>query len=351
MRIAIVNDLTLAREVLRRVVLSVPGHTLAWEAADGEEAIARAAADRPDAVLMDLVMPRVNGVEATRAIMRRSPCPIVVVTATIPGNYELVMQAMGAGALDAVETPVLSAGGVVQKAEPLLARLSKLVAASRGVPGSGYAPAHRQRVMTPNAADKPMTSKSLNLPPLVLLGSSTGGPEALATVLGALPATFPAWVLIAQHIAADFGTGLVSWLGERCKLPVRAAKDGDPPAAGTVQVAVSNDHLELTADLVLRYTASPRSWPYRPSADVLFASAAAVWPRRGLAALLTGMGPDGADGLLRLKSAGWHTIAQDEATSVVYGMPKVAAEKGAAVEVLPLPQIGPTLAGRLMAPR
>jgi two-component system response regulator WspF len=350
MRIAIVNDLTLAREVLRRVVLSVPGHVVAWEAADGEEAASKAAADRPDAILMDLVMPKVNGVEATRAIMQRSPCPVVVVTATIPGNYELVMRAMGAGAIDAVETPVLSAGGVVQKAEPLLARLAKLVAAGKGVPGSGYAPAHRLR-LTADDPDKPLTPKALHLPPLVLVGSSTGGPDALATVLGALPAGFPAWVLVAQHIAADFATGLVSWLGERCKLPVRAAKDGDPPAAGVVQVAVSNDHLELTPDLVLRYTASPRSWPYRPSADVLFASAAAVWPRRGLAVLLTGMGPDGADGLLRLRAAGWHTIAQDEATSVVYGMPKVAAEKGAAVEVLPLPRIGPTLTSRLMAPR
>ncbi len=346
MRIAIVNDLTLAREVLRRAVLAVAGYSVAWEASDGDEAIAKAAADRPDALLMDLVMPKVNGVEATRAIMRQSPCPVVVVTSTIPGNYDLVMQAMGAGALDVVETPTLAAGGVVQKAQPLLARLAKLDAARRNVTGSGY-----HAALPANPPTRPVGAKSLNLPPLVLVGSSTGGPEALAAVLGALPGGFPACVVIAQHIAADFGGGLVSWLAARCKLPVKAAVDGDAITHGTVLVAVSNDHLELTTDLNVRYTASPRTWPYRPSADVLFASAAAVWPRRGTGVLLTGMGPDGADGLLRLRTAGWHTIAQDEATSVVYGMPKAAAEKKAAVEVLPLSRIGPTVAARVLTPR
>lgn len=348
MRVAIVNDLTLAREVLRRVVLSVPGYAVAWEAGDGDEAISKATTDRPDAVLMDLVMPKVNGVDATRAIMRQSPCPVVVVTATIPGHYDLVMQAMGAGALDAVETPGLGPGGSPVRAAPLLARLSKILAAKRNVPGSGFAAALRPTAAHPT---KPLGSKSLNLPPLVLIGSSTGGPEALAAVLGSLPGGFPACIVIAQHIAADFGGGLVSWLAARCKLPVKAAADGDTPTHGTVMVAVSNDHLEISPDLVLRYTASPRSWPYRPSADVLFASAAAVWPRRGVGVLLTGMGPDGAEGLLRLKAGGWHTIAQDEATCVVYGMPKVAAEKGAAVEVLPLARIGPTVAARVLAPR
>ena len=126
MRVAIVNDLSLAREVLRRAVLSVSGYSVAWEAADGDEAVSKATADRPDVLLMDLVMPKVNGVDATRAIMRQSPCPVVVVTSTIPGNYDLVMQAMGAGALDAVETPTFAAGGLVQRAEPLLARLGKI---------------------------------------------------------------------------------------------------------------------------------------------------------------------------------------------------------------------------------
>jgi two-component system response regulator WspF len=326
--------------VLRRLVLSVPGHAVAWEAVDGDDAVAKAAADRPDVVLMDLVMPRVDGVEATRQIMKRSPCPILVVTSTIPGNYDLVIRAMGAGALGAAETPTLGPDGMVRNGRPLLDRLAKLEAASRGGMGSGIYPVARLPGLT--LADRP---------PLVVVGSSTGGPDALAAVLGAFRADFPAAVLVAQHIDAEFAPGLVSWLAARCRLSVRAAQDGMAPEAGRVYVAATNDHLEVGPDTRLRYTAHPRGLPYRPSADVLFASAAAVWPRRGVGVLLTGMGADGADGLLQLRSAGWHTVAQDESTCVVYGMPKAAAEKGAAVEVLPLPLIGPAVAAKVPGPK
>src|SRR5262245_805017 len=271
MRIAIVNDLALAREVLRRVVLSVPGYSVAWVAEDGDDAVRKAAADRPDALLMDLVMPRLNGVEATRQIMKQAPCPVLVVTATIPGHYELVIQAMGAGALDAVETPSLGPGGVVPNGAPLLARLAKLADASRGAAWAGL-PA------TPRPA-----SAAGDRPPPVLIGASTGGPEALATVLSAFPPDFPAAVLITQHIAPEFAPGLADWLAARCRLPVRTARDGDVPAAGTVLIAASNDHLVVTPDLKLRYTATPESYPYRPSADVLFASAGTAWPRSGVA--------------------------------------------------------------------
>ena len=331
MRVAVVNDLALAREVLRRTVLSVPGYSVAWEANDGDDAVAKAAADRPDVILMDLVMPRMNGVEATRAIMKQSPCPIVVVTATVPGHYDLVMRAMGGGALDAVETPRFGPAGAVEAAGPLLDRLAKLAATRR--PGTGLPPA-------PPATTRPQVKHPP--PPLVLVGSSTGGPEALAAVLAAFPPNMPAAVLIAQHISADFAPGLVTWLNDRCRLPVRAAVAGESPAAGAVAVAVSNDHLVLGPDWRLRYTPDPREWPYRPSVNALFASGVG-WPGGGVGVLLTGMGSDGAEGLLRLRTAGWHTIAQDEPTCVVYGMPKAAVEIGAAAWVLPIDQIGPAV--------
>ncbi|HUR54821.1 MAG TPA: chemotaxis-specific protein-glutamate methyltransferase CheB [Gemmataceae bacterium] len=332
MRVAIVNDLALAREVLRRVVLSVPGYSVAWVAEDGDEAVRRAAADRPDAILMDLIMPRLDGAEATRRIMRDSPCPIVLVTATKTGNFDLVFQGMAAGAQDVIETPTLGPGGSVVNAEPLLRQMRKLADGQRGVKGSGYMPV--VSVGEPAA----------NLPPLVAIGASTGGPDALHHVLSTLPADFPAAVVVAQHIEAAFAPGLAAQLAARCKLPVRVAKDGEPPAAGVVLIAGSNDHLELGADRLLRYTAHPRTYPYRPSVEVLFSSAAAHSSRLGVGVLLTGMGTDGADGLLKLRAAGWHTIAQDEATSVVYGMPKAAVERRAAVDVLPLPLIGPAVA-------
>jgi two-component system response regulator WspF len=331
MRIAIVNDLALAREVLRRVVLSIPGYSVAWEAADGDDAVGKAVADRPDAILMDLVMPRVDGAEATRRIMRQAPCPVLIVTSTVPGNFDLVYSAMGAGALDAVETPGLGPGGVPVDAEPLVARLVKLDAVLKGQTGSGFNPV--PSVKTP----------SIEIPRLVGIGVSTGGPDALVTVLGALPAGFPAAVLVVQHIAADYASGLVDALAPRCRLPIRIARDRDVPQPGTVYIAATDDHLELGADLRLRYTPTPRTMPYRPSVDVLFGSLAARAPRPGVAALLTGMGTDGAEGLLKLRQVGWHTIAQDEATCVVYGMPKAAVERRAASEVLPLGLIGPAI--------
>lgn len=337
MRVGIVNDLALAREVLRRVVTSVPGHTVAWTADDGDEAVRKTAADRPDVVLMDLVMPRLNGVEATRQIMQQCPCPVLVVTSSVSTNFPLVFQALGAGAVDAVDTPTLGPSGTVQNAIKLIERLTKLEAALGGMNGSTIL-----TVARPGSAPA-------DLPPLVLLGSSTGGPEALVHVVSAFPADFGAAVLISQHIGADFAPGLVQQLATWCRLPVRAATDGEPPRPGAVYVAATDDHMELGADRVLRYTPNPRTSPYRPSVDVLFTSAAAHAPRLGVAALLTGMGTDGAAGLLKLRGAGWHTIAQDEATCVVYGMPKAAAERRAAVEVLAIRHIGPSIVAKVAA--
>ncbi|MDB5313728.1 MAG: cheB 5 [Gemmataceae bacterium] len=337
MRVAIVNDLALAREVLRRVVLSVPGYSVAWTAVDGDEAVRKAAADRPDVILMDLVMPRMDGAEATQQIMRQSPCPVVVVTATVPGHFDLVYRAVGAGALDAVETPTFGPGGLVVNGERLVGRLSQLDAGLRGLHGSGVYPA------------LPAPASAAELPPVVAIGVSTGGPSALLAVLGSLPADFPAAVLIAQHLDAEFIPGLAARLGGQCQLPVRTAREGEFPAAGVVLLAATNDHIELGPDRLLRHTPIPRTAPYRPSADVLFTSLAARCPRPGVGVVLTGMGTDGAEGLLRLRQAGWHTIAQDETTSVVYGMPRAAAEAHAAAEVLPLPLIGPAIVAKLRA--
>jgi two-component system response regulator WspF len=318
------------------LVLSVPGYSVAWTAEDGDEAVKKTVSDTPDVILMDLVMPRVNGVEATRTIMSQSPCPILVVTSTIKGHYELAIAAINAGALDAVETPIMGTGGVIQKGQPLLNRLSKLLDAKRGVTGSSF-----QAPIRSSGSDG-------DCPPLVVIGSSTGGPDALAAVISALSPDFPAAIVVAQHIAAEFAPTLAKWLAERCRIPVRTARSGDIPNAGMVLVAESNDHLEIAPDHKFRYTTSPKDYPYRPSIDVLFGSAAAIWPRLGIGVLLTGMGSDGAEGLLRLRSMGWHTITQDEATCVVYGMPKVAAEKQAATEILPLSQIGPAIAAKII---
>jgi two-component system, chemotaxis family, response regulator WspF len=336
MRIAIVNDVSLAREVLRRALLSVPGHSIAWIAENGAEAVSKAVHDRPDVILMDLIMPVMDGVEATRRIMTHNPCPILLVTSSVSGNLSKVYEAMGHGGLDAVNTPTLGSDGKIKDAEGMLARIAKL-ARSRTVP-----------TCLPPVAVPPSDPRSPGgHPPLVLMGASTGGPEALAQVLGALPSSFPAAVVLVQHIAADFAPKLAEWLQGRSRLPVQIAQGGVELRPGVVVLACSDDHLILRPDRRLGYVADPIDHPYRPSVDVLFNSAAACWPRPGLAVLLTGMGGDGANGLAQLRRGGWYTIAQDQASCVVYGMPKTAVEQNAACVVLPLSEIAAALQTRL----
>ena len=333
MRIAIVNDLRIATEALRRVVCSQPGHTVAWTAASGEEAVRQCEEDPPDVVLMDLLMPGMTGAEATRQIMRRRPCPILVVTATVAGNYSLVCEALSHGAFDAVATPVLGDTPPAEAGAALLARLAhvdKIRSRLEG-PLESSAPAVVGPTRQP-ADDSPQL-------PLVAIGASTGGPHALQAILSKWPRDFPAAVLVAQHISADFATSLATWLSDGCELTVRRAHDGDRPQAGIVLVAGTDDHLVMRPEGTLVYTREPIGNPFRPSVDVLFQSLAGHWRRPSVAVLLTGIGRDGAQGLLELRNAGWHTIAQDEATSVVYGMPQAAADIGAAAEILPVDKI------------
>ena len=178
---------------------------------------------------------------------------------------------------------------------------------------------------------------------LVAIGASAGGPAALAALLSGLPKDFPAAVVIVQHVDERFTQGMAEWLGGQSALPVRVAKEGDRPTAGIVLLAGTNDHLTFKTAERIGYTPDPRSQAYRPSVDVFFASIGALWSGEAIGVLLTGMGRDGAIGLKTLRDKGCYTIAQDQATSTVYGMPKAAASLGAAVDVLPLERIAPRL--------
>jgi two-component system response regulator WspF len=332
MRIAIVNDVRAATEALRRVVESLPDHQVCWTAADGVEAVAMARRDRPDLILMDLIMPHVDGAEATRQIMATAPCAILVVTATVSGNISLVYDAMGYGALDAVDTPILGPGGEVSGAGALadkIGTIAKIVAASSPTP-------RQQRT---GAAAVP--------PRLLVVGASTGGPKALADLLLPLPHDWNVAVVVIQHVDVAFAPGLAKWLADRTGRTVRVADHGDRPLYGEVLVAGTNDHLVLGRDGSLQYQAEPREIFFRPSVDVFFESVATHWPRTGAAVLLTGMGKDGARGLLALRRKGWHTIAQDEPTSVVWSMPKAAIDAGAACEVLPVARMPAAIAAHM----
>ncbi len=332
MRIGIVNDVRTAAEALRRVVVSLPDHSVAWLAADGLEAVALARSDPPDLILMDLIMPHLDGVQATRRIMAESPCAILIVTATVSGNISLVYEAMGFGALDAVDTPMLGPTGEVAGAAGLAEKI-KTIAKIGGAHATGGRPTHGE-----NATSTPR---------LLVIGASTGGPKAIADVLEPLPRDWNVATVVVQHVDVAFSHGLAEWLSERTGKTVRVAVAGERPQAGVVLLAGTNDHLVLTRQRTLEYREDPREVFFRPGVDVFFASVADHWPQAGMAILLTGMGRDGARGLAALRSRGWHTIAQDEASSVIWSMPKAAIDLGAACEVLAAGEMPRAILARL----
>jgi two-component system response regulator WspF len=333
MRIALVNDMVTALEAMRRAIVSTREHRIAWIAHDGAEALELCACDTPDLILMDLIMPRMNGVEATRRIMARTPCAIVVVTADVSYHSSKVFEAMGAGALDAVNTPVLERAGARGSAHALLAKIEtirKLIGPER---------ARRQPASPALVARQPAQHRGR----LIGIGASAGGPTALAEVLAHLPADFPAPVVIVQHVDAQFTAGLANWLGGHTALRVRLARNGDRPTAGTALLAGQADHLVFASPTRLVYTRQPLDCAYRPSIDLFFKSADRFWPGDVIGVVLTGMGRDGVEGLRVLHRNGHHTIAQDRPSSVACGMPSAAAELHAASEILALDKIGPRL--------
>ncbi|MFQ3670383.1 MAG: chemotaxis response regulator protein-glutamate methylesterase [Verrucomicrobiia bacterium] len=331
MTVGIVNDMALAVEALRRVIVASGQHQVLWIARDGAEAVQKCAAQRPDCILMDLIMPVMDGVEATRQIMLHSPCAILVVTATVEGNAAKVFEAMGYGALDAVNTPRLGNSGSISGGEGLLAKMATI---SRLI-----SPIPQRSPSTPLPAPAPSAPGR----PLILIGSSTGGPQALAEILSALGPGSAVPIVLVQHVDVEFAVGLANWLATETGLRVRVACSGDTPEPGHVHLAGTTDHLVIRPDGRFSYQPEPKDAFYRPSVDVLFESAARHWNGPMLAVLLTGMGRDGARGLLALKQAGADTIAQDKDSCIVFGMPKAAIELGAARHVLPLHEIGPAL--------
>ena len=338
-RVLLVDDSPIAIELIRRMLATAPEIQVVGTASNGVEALALIPEVRPDVICTDLHMPTMNGLELIREVMVRHPLPILVMSVSVQADQKYnIFQMLEAGALDIQAKPrggMESDFGVT--AHDLITKIRIL---------SGVKVIGRRRVPVA-ATTKPIPPSMLGLmttPPRIIgIGASTGGPQALEQVLGQLPADFPLPLLCVQHIAEGFMQGLVAWLAGCCRIRVCTADEGAQPLAGTAYFASDNRHLEIDDGGVFRCSSALPFAGHRPSVDIAFSSLARRYGAAAAGVLLTGMGQDGAQGMLDIARAGGLTIAQDEASSVVFGMPRRAIELGAARHVLPLDQIGPAL--------
>jgi two-component system chemotaxis response regulator CheB len=326
-RVLVVEDSAVQRAHLVRVLEAEGDIEVVGHVADAGEAKAAVERHRPDVVTVDLQLPGGGGRHAIEQIMAFAPVPILVFSATMAGSESTVaVDALVAGALDALPKPTRWTAAAE-------ADLRKRVRALRGATVLRHPRGKRTAPVAPGTGNGGTRSTV----PAVVLAASTGGPPALAQVLSGLGGLRAA-VLVVQHLHPDFIDGFVTWMARVSPLPVQLAAHGMPLQRGGVYIAPGGTHLKVDVEGRAVLDPRPKSL-HRPSADELFQSVAAVLKRRAVGVLLTGMGDDGAKGLLAMRTAGAVTIAQDERSSAVYGMPRAAVSLGAASKVLPLDAI------------
>lgn len=349
-RVLVVDDSATFRGALP-AVLERAGVRVVGTAADGEEAVKSVALLRPDVVLMDVRMPRLDGLLATQRIMARTPVPILLMTArdNLASDVDLGLRALECGALELIPKPDLDAlreGGL----QRLVSQLRLLA----GVPVISH-PRGRRELPPEQMGDSgahPLPNRPTTFHKrakrVVGVVASTGGPRALLDLLQRLPGDLPAALVVVQHIDASFQDGLVRWLDDEAPLRVVLAGEEEDLHTGTVYVAPQGRFCEVTARRRIELgEGKPGAGSHCPSGDRLLTSLAAAYGAHAIGVVLTGMGSDGAEGLLRLRRAGAHTVAQDEASSVIWGMPRAAVQSGGAELVLPLGEIAPQLVGWL----
>jgi two-component system, chemotaxis family, protein-glutamate methylesterase/glutaminase len=342
LRVLVVDDSATVRQALGGILSAGRGFSVTT-AADPLIAMAKMKGARPDVIVTDLEMPRMDGLTFLRHVMARDPIPVLVCSALTGRGTEAAMLALERGAVDVVTKPRLGVKAFLEESAVTLcdavraaagarlrlrARLEPVQASPRLTAGAVLAPASTDRVL-------PTTDK------VVAVGASTGGTEALRVVLEALPPESPGFVIV-QHMPEGFTRAFAQRLDHSCRIAVKEAADGDRVLEGRALIAPGNRHLLVRRSgghYVVEVKDGPLVSRHRPSVDVLFRSVAEAAGANAVGVLMTGMGDDGADGLVEMKAAGAATIAQDEATSVVFGMPREAIERGGVDEVVGLDTI------------
>ncbi|CAG0935606.1 Protein-glutamate methylesterase/protein-glutamine glutaminase [Thermoflexales bacterium] len=342
--VLVVDDSPTVREALVVMLQTAPDFKVVGQARDGQEAALLTARLRPDVITMDIRMPRVDGLEATRRIMSTVPTPIVVVANHVyESDLNIAFNAIAAGALTVVEKPhglLMSDFTAVRDQLVDTVRLMSDVPVvhhwHRKVQSPAPSPA-------PQAAPPASPSRPRQRLEVVGIASSTGGPGALATILRALPADFSVPIVIVQHITKGFVAGLANWLNHETAQQVVVAQHGMPLQPGSVVLAPDDYHIQINRQGIIQLSTDTPYHGLRPSANFLFRSLAQAYGPRAAGLILTGMGDDGVDGLVELHTAGGITVAQDEDSCIVYGMPREAVIRQAIDHVLALEQVAPTL--------
>lgn len=334
-RVLVVDDSSFMRNALKRSIEQDARFKVIDTAVNGQEGVDKALALKPDIVTLDVEMPVMNGLEALKAIVAKTTIPVVMVSAVTEAGAKITIDALSLGAVDFIP----KSKGAEHIHDKLLAAMNaglsrRIMASRRAAPAAPIPP----------PPPRPVRASARVPAKLVVIGSSTGGPQALQEVIRNLPANFPVPVVIAQHMPPQFTLALAKRLNDLCPVRVTEAEDGMQLTPGTVYIGPGGKHLRVTSTHI-KVEAERGESLYKPSVDVLAESALMAFGKQILGVMLTGMGNDGAKAFIRLHKAGGYTLVQNQASCVVYGMPRAVADAGAADEVLPLEQIGPRVRG------
>jgi two-component system chemotaxis response regulator CheB len=336
-RVLLIEDSQVTLVILRRILSSSPQIKVVGEARTGLEALEMIPKIQPDVICTDLHMPQMDGLEFTSEVMTLYPRPILVISSWVQEeDAPHVFQLLEAGALDIFPKP---SAGLTTEDKLLNQELINKIQILAGVKVFKK----KRKSSSPVKSLETFSSKSYVKPEIVVIGASTGGPQTINELFAQLPSNFPVPVICVQHICFGFLQGFIDWLSSSCRLPIQMAKPGQIPKPGTIYFPPEQQHLELDERGRFICSDSPPLDGHRPSVTVTFKSVAKFYGRATVGILLTGMGRDGAEGMQCIAQAGGLTIAQDEATSVIFGMPKEAIDLGAAKLVLPIHAIAPRL--------